>query len=131
MPIRRLPSREFSKRLRRDVAAEMRAVEIDFSLLPVAAGVPPAVEPVRPARRIQPFARTGSLEDLNVVEKFGRFFPGGGTLALYGRRDARRYSGISRLPRVRLPDSFPSCLNPECHPSHWLPGFIFAANFRT
>ena len=70
-----------SKRLRRDVAAEVRAVEMDFPLLPVAAGVPPAVEPARPARRIQPFVRTGILENLNVVEKFGRFFPGGGAPA--------------------------------------------------
>ena len=42
-------------RFHRDVAAEVRTVEMDFSLLPVAAGVAPAVEPVRPARRNKPF----------------------------------------------------------------------------
>ena len=30
MPIRRLPSRKFSKRLGRDLAAELGAVEADF-----------------------------------------------------------------------------------------------------
>ncbi len=61
----------------------------------VAAGVPPAVEPARPARRKK---RAGVPTRFGRLNRFSvrKFFPGGGTHALYVRRDARRYDGCSR-----------------------------------
>ena len=58
----------------------------------VAAGVSPAVAPARPARRNK---RAGVPTRYGRLNRFSvrKFFPGGGTHALYVRRDARRYAG--------------------------------------
>jgi hypothetical protein len=65
----------------RNVAAEMRAIEMDFLLLPVAAGVLACRRAGASRSAEKPFVRTRSFKDFNVVEKFGRFFPGGKTPA--------------------------------------------------
>jgi hypothetical protein len=56
----------------------------------VAAGILPAVEPGRPARRIKRHELPNGVA-LSEPTEFPAIFPGGGTPALHGRRDVCRY----------------------------------------
>ncbi|HEY2951778.1 MAG TPA: hypothetical protein VGK40_04295, partial [Verrucomicrobiae bacterium] len=60
----------------------------------VAAGILPAVEPGRPARRTR---RTKDLRPGKspALPEVRQHVPGGGTHALYVRRDARRYGSVA------------------------------------
>src|SRR5213083_801052 len=66
----------------------------------VAAGNLPAVEPGRPARRIRRAREWGVGNPLNRT-RTGGSLPGGGTHALYVRRDARRYKSVAAYGRAR------------------------------
>ena len=71
----------------------------------VAAGVSPAVEPVRPARRKR--SRQSKAPGRFVrCRNCEYFFPGGETPTLYGRRDARRYSESLRSEPLLMAISY-------------------------
>ena len=65
----------------------------------VAAGVPPAVEPWRPARRKKLSSKRPAPELFGSDGSGGSFFPGGETPALYVRPEARHHAATSVWPR--------------------------------
>src|ERR1017187_7618018 len=67
------------------------AVEVDETCIGVAVGILPAVEPGRPAWRIKALESTNRAGTFQNRTHLPSFFPGGGTPALPGRRDVRRY----------------------------------------
>ena len=94
----------------------------------VAAGILPAVEPGRPARRRDPSHTPTGLEYFRTALRRHCSFPGGGTHALHGKRDVRRYNAFatsSRACRIksrssaRLPKrnfGSPLCSRPSSSP---------------
>src|SRR5581483_4106964 len=84
----------------------------------VAAGVPPAVEPARPARRIKR-ENTGDARKNISIWKSLHIFSGRQDAALHGRRDARRYANPAPVRTHCSISNPPSVckilLSPDCY----------------